>query len=149
MKVNAVRQMIERMSQEIEGLRKILGAHEEKLADAGIIVESNADLLDRQFWAAVPEKGKRARAHLARRMVHSGAQRQAVRGRTSSRAVTKNWRSPSCKIMPPACKARRRRRAAGRRVGLADLADVYASLGGRPLASAIQVAGGAVEPRAR
>ncbi len=58
-KVNAVRQMIDRMSQEIEGLRKILGAHEQKLADAGIIVESNADMLDRQFWAAVPEQGKR------------------------------------------------------------------------------------------
>ena len=59
-KVNAVRQMLDRMSQEIEGLRKILGAHEERLADAGILVESHAELLDRQFWAAVPEAGKRA-----------------------------------------------------------------------------------------
>ena len=57
-KVNAVRQMFEKMSQEIEGLRKILGAHEQKLADAGVIVESTAELLDRQFWAAVPERGK-------------------------------------------------------------------------------------------
>ena len=38
-KVNAVRQMFEKMSQEIEGLRKILGGHEQKLADAGVIVE--------------------------------------------------------------------------------------------------------------
>lgn len=59
-KVNAVRQMLDRMSQEIEGLRKILGAHEERLADAGILVESHAELLDRQFWAAIPEGGKRA-----------------------------------------------------------------------------------------
>src|ERR1700739_3278304 len=59
-KVNAVRQMFEKMSQEIEGLRKILGGHEQKLADAGVIVESTAELLDQQFWAAVPERGKRA-----------------------------------------------------------------------------------------
>src|SRR3984957_2420122 len=57
-KVNAVRQMFEKMSQEIEGLRKILGGHEQKLADAGVIVESTAELLDRQFCAAVPERGK-------------------------------------------------------------------------------------------
>src|SRR5579862_3147420 len=59
-KVNAVRQMFEKMSQEIEGLRKILGAHEQKLADAGVIVETTAELLDQQFWAAVPDRGKRA-----------------------------------------------------------------------------------------
>ena len=36
-KVNAVRQMLDRMNQEIENLRKILGAHENKMADAGIL----------------------------------------------------------------------------------------------------------------
>ncbi len=59
-KVNAVRQMLDRMNQEIENLRKILGAHESKMTDAGVMVESHADILDRQFWAAVPESGKRA-----------------------------------------------------------------------------------------
>jgi hypothetical protein len=59
-KVNAVRQMLDRMNQEIENLRKILGAHEEKMTDAGIMVESHREILDRQFWAAVPESGKRA-----------------------------------------------------------------------------------------
>src|SRR5208337_517460 len=38
-KVNAVRQMLDRMNQEIEGLRKILGQHEDKMAEAGILVE--------------------------------------------------------------------------------------------------------------
>src|SRR5207245_10246295 len=59
-KVNEVRQMLDRMNQEIENLRKILGAHEDKMSDAGIFAESHREILDRQFWAAVPESGKRA-----------------------------------------------------------------------------------------
>jgi hypothetical protein len=58
-KVNAVRQMLDRMNSEIENLRKILGAHEDKMSDAGIMVESHREILDRQFWAAVPDSGKR------------------------------------------------------------------------------------------
>ena len=49
--------------------------------------------------------------------------------------------SRSCRITPPACKVdefEARHRSA---IGIADLADVYASLGGRPLAPAIQIAG--------
>ena len=59
-KVNAVRQMLDRMNQEIENLRKILGTHEEKMTEAGLFVETHREILDRQFWAAVPEAGKRA-----------------------------------------------------------------------------------------
>ncbi len=59
-KVNAVRQMLDRMNHEIENLRKILGAHEDKMSDAGMLLESHREILDRQFWAAVPESGKRA-----------------------------------------------------------------------------------------
>jgi hypothetical protein len=59
-KVNAVRQMLDRMNQEIENLRKILGAHEDKMSDAGILAESHREILDRQFWAAVPDSGKQA-----------------------------------------------------------------------------------------
>ena len=59
-KVNAVRQMLDRMNQEIENLRKILGAHEDKMTDAGILAESHREILDRQFWAEVPDSGKRA-----------------------------------------------------------------------------------------
>jgi hypothetical protein len=58
-KVNAVRQMLDRMDSEIENLRKILGAHEDKMSDAGLMVETHREILDRQFWAAVPESGKR------------------------------------------------------------------------------------------
>jgi hypothetical protein len=59
-RVNAVRQMLDRMGHELETLRKLLKAREEKMASAGLSVESHADLLDRQFWAAVPDSGKRA-----------------------------------------------------------------------------------------
>jgi hypothetical protein len=59
-KVNSVRQMLDRMNQEIENLRKILGAHEDKMSEAGLLVQSHREILDRQFWAAVPESGKRA-----------------------------------------------------------------------------------------
>jgi hypothetical protein len=58
-KVNAVRQMLDRMNQEIEALRKILGQHEDKMVEAGLLVESHRELLDRQFWASVPESAKR------------------------------------------------------------------------------------------
>ena len=59
-KVNAVRRMLDRMNHEIENLRKILGTHEDKMTEAGILVETHREILDRQFWAAVPEAGKRA-----------------------------------------------------------------------------------------
>ena len=59
-RVNAVRQMLDKMGQELGTLRKLLKAREDKMASAGLSVESHADVLDRQFWAAVPESGKRA-----------------------------------------------------------------------------------------
>ena len=58
-KVNAVREMMERMSREMESLRKLLNAHEDRMVRSGMIVESRADVLDRQFWASLPEHGKR------------------------------------------------------------------------------------------
>ncbi|HVP43887.1 MAG TPA: hypothetical protein VMS96_10670, partial [Terriglobales bacterium] len=59
-RVNAVREMLERMGKEIEQLRKIIGSHEEKMTKAGILTETHADILDRAFWAQVPEQGKKS-----------------------------------------------------------------------------------------
>jgi PilZ domain len=139
-KVNAVRQMFERMSQEIEGLRKILGTHEEKLAGAGVLVESTADLLDRQFWSAVPERGKRAVLTspeawcIPARNVRQYVEELFQRGdEKTALEILQNYAS---RLESPEFEARRRTA-----IGLADLADVYGSLGGRPLAPAIQVAG--------
>lgn len=58
MKVNEVRQMLGRLNQEIDGLRKILQTHEDKMSEAGLAVESHRGILDRQFWASVPENAK-------------------------------------------------------------------------------------------
>lgn len=58
-KVNAVRQMLGKMNAELEKLRKLLRAREEKMAAAGMPLESHEDVLDRQFWASVSEAGKR------------------------------------------------------------------------------------------
>jgi PilZ domain-containing protein len=139
-KVNAVRQMFEKMSQEIEGLRKILGGHEQKLADAGVIVESTAELLDQQFWAAVPERGKRAvlsspdawciparnLRQYVEELIKHGDEKTVL-------AILQNYASS---VQSPEFEARRRTA-----IGLADLADLYGSFNGRPMAPAIQVAG--------
>jgi hypothetical protein len=59
-RVNAVHDMLEHMSRQMDTLRKVLRVHEEKMSRAGMLVESHADILDRQFWAEVPDAGKRA-----------------------------------------------------------------------------------------
>lgn len=57
-RVNAVQELMQRMGREIDSLRKVLNAHEDKMTRAGLMVEGYADVLDRQFWAAMPERGK-------------------------------------------------------------------------------------------
>jgi len=59
-RVNAVREMINRMGREIEALRKVLSSHEAAMGRVGVVVESHVDILDRQFWAGVPDSGKRS-----------------------------------------------------------------------------------------
>src|SRR4029077_8303567 len=58
-KVNAVHQMLEHMSRQMDSLRSILKLPEDKMNKAGMLVESHADILDRMFWAEVPEAGKK------------------------------------------------------------------------------------------
>jgi len=58
-KVNAVRELLEQMSHQMAGLRNILKLQEEKLTHAGLLVESHADILDRKFWAELPESNKK------------------------------------------------------------------------------------------
>jgi hypothetical protein len=58
--VNAVRQVLDEMSLELDGLRKILGVYEEKMSRHGIEVQSHVDLLAQQFWAQVGDEKKKA-----------------------------------------------------------------------------------------
>lgn len=58
--VNAVKQMLDEMSTELDGLRKIMGIYEEKMARAGIHVKSHMDMLAQEFWEKVPVEKKKA-----------------------------------------------------------------------------------------
>jgi hypothetical protein len=59
LRVNAVKQVLDRMNTEIEALRKILGVQEEMMANAGLSLESPTELLDQEFWKQVPEENKK------------------------------------------------------------------------------------------
>jgi hypothetical protein len=59
LRVNAVKQLLDRMNAEIEGLRKILGSQEEMMANAGLQVQSYTELLDQEFWEQVPDENKK------------------------------------------------------------------------------------------
>ncbi len=125
-RVNAVRQMLDRMSQEIEGLREILGSHEEKMASAGLVVESHLDVLDRQFWAAVPDSGKRA--------VLTSAEAWCIPPRNLRQYVEelrrKGDEATATAILENYASAIKNSDATARRrvaIGLPELADLYAA----------------------
>ncbi len=59
LRVNAVKQLLDRMNSEIEALRKILGSQEEMMSQAGLSVQSYTELLDQEFWEQVPEENKK------------------------------------------------------------------------------------------
>jgi hypothetical protein len=59
LRVNAVKQLLDRMNAEIEGLRKILSTQEDMMASAGLQVQSYTELLDQEFWAQVPDENKK------------------------------------------------------------------------------------------
>ncbi len=57
-RVDAISQLLSHLNQEIETLRKTLGTFEEKMKQVGLAVESPSDVLERQFWAELPESAK-------------------------------------------------------------------------------------------
>ena len=136
-KVNAVHQMMEHMSRQMDSLRQILKLQEEKMNKAGILVESHADILDRMFWAEVPESGKKSvlMSHEAP-CVPPRNLRQFVEvlldrdDKQSAGDILNNYSGClSAKDAEP------RRRTA---IGLSQLADLYARIGGQPMGQAIR-----------
>jgi hypothetical protein len=136
-KVNAVHQMMEHMSRQMDSLRSILKLQEDKMSKAGILVESHADILDRMFWAEVPESGKKSvlMSHEApcvpprnlRQFVEVLLERD---DKQSAGDILNNYSSClTAKEVEP------RRRTA---IGLSQLADLYARLGGQPMGQAIR-----------
>src|SRR5246500_4277070 len=59
LRVNGVKQLLDRMNTEIEGLRKILTSQEEQMANAGLQVQSYTELLDQEFWEQVRDENKK------------------------------------------------------------------------------------------
>jgi hypothetical protein len=59
LRVNAVKQLLDRMNTEIEALRKILSTQEDMMAQAGLSVQAYTELLDQEFWEQVPEENKK------------------------------------------------------------------------------------------
>jgi hypothetical protein len=139
-KVNAVRQMLDRMNQEIDALRKILGQHEDKMVEAGLLVESHRELLDRQFWASVPESAKRevllsseawcippknVQSYVAG-LIEQGDAAEAI-------SILKNYASCADSDEPDA-----RKRAV---TGLSELAELYAQADPKLLVQALRHVG--------
>src|SRR5437868_4454938 len=59
LRVNAVKQLLDRMNTEVEALRKILSTQEQMMAQAGLSVQAYTELLDQEFWEQVPEENKK------------------------------------------------------------------------------------------
>ena len=136
-KVNAVHQMMEHMSRQMDSLRQILQLQEEKMSKAGILVESHADILDRMFWAEVPEAGKKSvllsneapcvPPRNLRQFVEVLLDRE---DKQASAEILDNYSSClGAKDIDP------RRKTA---IGLSQLADLYARLGGESMGRAIR-----------
>ena len=136
-KVNAVHQMMEHMSRQMDSLRQILRLQEEKMSKAGILVESHADILDRMFWAEVPESGKKSvlLSHEApcvpprnlRQFVEVLLERDDKQ--TATEILNNYYNCLGAKDIES------RRKTA---IGLSQVADLYARLGGESMGGAIR-----------
>jgi hypothetical protein len=125
-KVNAVHEMMEHMSRQMDTLRQILRVQEDKLSKAGVLVESHADILDRMFWAEIPEAGKKS--------VLLSAEAACVPPRNIRQFVEilfdRDDDDSAAKILSNYATGLNAKEAEPRRktaIGLSQLADLYAS----------------------
>lgn len=142
-KVNAVHQLLEEMSQQMSHLRQILHVHEEKMAKHGILVESHADILDRMFWQELPETSKKNTllsedaACVPPRNVRQYVELLLQRGdRETGSQILSVYASTATSQ-----EADYRARAAN---GLAQLADLYHAVGGDVMSQTMQKLGEAM-----
>ena len=136
-KVNAVHQMLEHMSRQMDTLRQILRIQEDKMSKAGLLVESHADILDRMFWAEVPDAGKKSvlmsneAPCVPPRNVRQFLEQLLERGdKESADKILRNYFGCLNAKDPE-----NRRKIA---IGLSQLADLYAGPGGNVMAEAIK-----------
>ncbi len=137
LRVNAVKQLLDRMNAEIEALRKILGQQEETMANAGISVQSYTELLDQEFWQQVPEENKKEVLTsdeawcVPPRNVRAFLEEMLRRGELKS--VNEILTKYAACVALEAAEARRTTA-----IGLADLAEFYGSGDGSALIDVIQ-----------
>ncbi len=136
-KVNAVHQMMEHMSRQMDSLRQILRLQEEKMSKAGILVESHADILDRMFWAEVPESGKKSvlMSHEAPCVPPRNVRQfvELLLEREDNQTVEEILNNYSSCLTAKDIEVRRKTA-----IGLSQLADLYARLSGQALGLAIK-----------
>jgi hypothetical protein len=138
--VNAVRQVLDEMSLELDGLRKILGVYEEKMARHGIEVQSHVDLLAQQFWNQVGDEKKKAVLESAEAWcvppakVREYIEKLVQKGETAAAiAALSNY----AKCVTNKSPEQRRQTA----MGLAELANLYAKIDERLLVDTIRQVG--------
>ena len=138
--VNAVRQVLDEMSQELDGLRKVLGVYEEKMARHGIEVQSHVDLLAQQFWNQVGDEKKKAVLESAEAWcVPPGKIREYVEGLVQSgdtegaATILRNYSKCITNKSPE-----QRRQTA---MGLSELASLFAKFEERLLVETIRQVG--------
>lgn len=142
-KTNAVVELLDRLKREIGSLRQILKGHEDKMGRAGMAVESHADILDRQFWARVPDHTKRkmllspeAWAIPPRNIRQFVGDLVGRRDVLSARAILDNY--ARC-VYSSDVEARRKASA-----GLAELADLFSQVNHSLLESSLHHMGEAL-----
>src|SRR5262249_21823441 len=115
-------------------------AHEDKMTEGGMLFESHREILDRQFWAAVPERGKQQILHSSeawcipphnvqsyvRELIGKGNVAEAI-------SILKNYAACVESEDPEA-----RKKTA---VGLAELSEAYAKADPRLLSVALKHVG--------
>ena len=142
-KVNAVHELLEQMSQQMSHLRRILHVHEEKMVKHGILVESHADILDRMFWEELPETSKKNTllsedaACVPPRNVRQYVEILLERGDYETASAVLGVYADAA----TSAEADYRSRAAN---GLAQLADLYDAVGGSVMSETMQKLGEAM-----
>jgi hypothetical protein len=144
LKVNTVHQLLEDMSRQMSGLRKLLSLREDKMSKAGLLIESHADLLDRTFWAELPETSKKKvllsedAACVPARNIRQYVELLLERGdRETASSILKNYRNQVLS------EERDYRVRVGN--GLSHLADLLRASGGSLLGDTTEVLGRALE----
>jgi HEAT repeat protein len=139
-KVNAVHEMMEHMSRQMDTLRQILRVQEDKMSKAGILVDSHADILDRMFWAEIPEAGKKS--------VLLSSEAACVPPRNIRQFVEvlfeRDDNEIAAKILSNYCSGLDAQDAEPRRktaIGLAQLADLYATAPEEVMPNALAMVG--------